>query len=122
MTIETVCLNCAAAIILYGIVIYWGGNFKYMIKKGIPAEAKILDIEKTGINTGSGSLSRPLLRIVFEIHYANNETDEVVIETTLDDEIPMPKINDTIGVVIDPKNYNKVMIVPPRYHKRVFGT
>jgi hypothetical protein len=104
---EFILIGFAALIVLICIL---KSNKRYLRRHGIPGKAKILSIEKTGFNRGGGSYSIPVMQVALEIENIDTYDNEVVIETTFA-RGKVPKVDDIVNILIDPKNLNNLIII-----------
>jgi hypothetical protein len=103
--------------LIFGIIVliflyFWnfkGRKRRNFIDNGIVGFANIIHVEKTLIETGSGGYARPVMRIVLEIDEVGKR--QVTIKQSFDPS-DLAQMGERVGILIDPKNPDKVMIYP----------
>ena len=86
-----------------------GRKTRYFLENGIQSTAKIISVEKTSVEIGSGVGAQPVMKIKLKVVYIGNP--EVTIEQAFNVS-DIPEVGDLVCVLIDPKNSEKVMIYP----------
>jgi hypothetical protein len=104
-------------VILIGIVwfINTGGfNLKkrYLLKHGVPVDAKVEEIEKTMFNVGQGMSSRPVMKMTLSFEDAYKNKHEVTIRHAFSSDTPIPDEGGQLSILIDSRNPERIMIAP----------
>src|SRR5689334_20802679 len=101
---------CFALIALYFVSRLSGRKRRYLLKNGIPATAKVIDISKTFIEIGTSYTSaRPVMKVVLEIERPGAAGTLLTIKQDFDTwEIPNP--GDTVDIRMDPRNPDNLLI------------
>ena len=103
---------------LFGIIVFysilWLSGYKrrYMLKYVIPTVATVVSIEKTMFNTGSGSTSRPVMKLLLTFENSLGENTEITQRMSFGMMEIVPNEGDKINILIDPKNQKKVLLMP----------
>jgi len=110
---------------LIGIVVFIGiiwftntGGFnlkkRYLLKHGLPVDAKVVSIEQTlwNVGSGSGSPSRPVMKMVLSFEDAFKSNHEVSIRHAFSDGARIPEEGEQISILIDSRNPERVMVAP----------
>lgn len=86
-----------------------GRKRRHFLENGIQSTAKVMGVEKTSIEIGSGVGAQPVMKIKLKVVYIGNP--EVTTEQAFNVS-DIPEVGDLVCVLIDPKNSEKVMIYP----------
>lgn len=93
-------------------ILFWslkGRKRRTLQDDGIASVAKIVSIEKTLVKSGFGVYARPIMKIVLEIDEIGKRN--VTIKQSFDPS-DLPQTGEQVGILIDPKNPDKIMIYP----------
>jgi hypothetical protein len=93
-------------------ILFWrlkGRKRRTLQDNGIASVAKIINVEKTLVESGFGVYARPVMKILLEIDEIGKR--QITIKQSFDPS-DLPETGEMVGILIDPNDPDKIMIYP----------